>query len=289
MPKYTREKVHGQKYDCFCGLYPHLGHPHLVSWATLYQHMKTAEEARAQAPPSVDTSSNEDDHSNDIEMDPLPPQEEFQDSQDADNHMDFDWQSTHTHLDDNTQSNQSWENIETPPPSPPQSPLLGASDEEFDENEDGFMDITKEDCREYERWFGEEREQLDKILADTLTEEEMDSFKMLAICLFGHILQRNYERIQYSFKEKLHLLLTYCLHKKLALLSGIKLVTVDCCVNVCHAFTEQYAEETRCSTCKQQQFDAKGKPQRVFEYLPTTPCFQGYFSNPDMVQQVITK
>ncbi|KAF8750348.1 hypothetical protein RHS01_09363 [Rhizoctonia solani] len=93
-------------------------------------------------------------------MDPLPPQEEFQDSQDADNHMDFDWQSTHTHLDDNTQS---------------------ASDEEFDENEDGFMDITKEDCREYERWFGEEREQLDKILADTLTEEEMDSFKMLAI------------------------------------------------------------------------------------------------------------
>ncbi|KAF8700610.1 hypothetical protein RHS03_06610, partial [Rhizoctonia solani] len=252
----------------------------------LYQHMKTAKEARAQAPPSVDTSSNEDDHSNDIEMDPLPPQEEFQDSQDADNHMDFDWQSTHTHLDDNTQSNQSWENIETLLPSPPQSTLLGASDEEFDKNKDRFMDITKEDC-----WFREEWEKLDKIhnfnlVADTLTEEEMDSFKMLAIHLFGHILQRNYEQIQYSFKEKLHLLSTYCLHKKLAQLYGIKPVTVDCCINVCHAFTEQYAEETCCSTCKQQQFDAKGKPQQVFEYLPTTPCFQGYFNNPDMVQQM---
>ncbi|CAE6462456.1 unnamed protein product [Rhizoctonia solani] len=156
----------------------------------------------------------------------------------------YNWDPMPADSDEERMSERSWDCVGTPPPSPPSSPLPGASDEEVDEDEDGFLNITAEDYREYDCWFGEEEEQINEILAETLTEEEMDSFKMLCIRLFGHISQRNYERIRYSFKDKIQLLSTYCLHKKLAQLSGIKPVTVDCCINICHAFNGDYTAET---------------------------------------------
>ncbi|KDN42056.1 hypothetical protein RSAG8_07101, partial [Rhizoctonia solani AG-8 WAC10335] len=107
---------------------------------------------------------------------------------------------------------------------------------------------------------------------------------MAAIRLFGHISQHDYERIRYSFKQNIRLMSVYRVHKKLAKLSGINPVTVDCCNNVCHAFTGRYADEQLCSTCDHPRFDSKNKPYKVFEYLPTTPRFQGYFNNPAMVQ-----
>ncbi|KDN33057.1 hypothetical protein RSAG8_13854, partial [Rhizoctonia solani AG-8 WAC10335] len=76
----------------------------------------------------------------------------------------------------------------------------------------------------------------------------------------------------------------YHVHKKLAKLLGINPVTVDCCNNVCHAFTRHYADEQLCSTCDHPCFNSKNKPYKVFEYLPMTPQFQGYFNNPAMVQ-----
>ncbi|KEP44948.1 transposase family Tnp2 protein, partial [Rhizoctonia solani 123E] len=107
---------------------------------------------------------------------------------------------------------------------------------------------------------------------------------MAAIRLFGHISQRDYERIRYSFKENIRLMSVYRVHKKLAKLSGINPVTVDCCTNICHAYTGRYADEQACSTCHHPRFDSKNNPYKVFEYLPTTPRFQGYFNNPAMVQ-----
>jgi hypothetical protein len=65
--------------------------------------------------------------------------------------------------DEERMSERSWDCVGTPPPSPPSSPLPGASDEEVDEDEDGFLNITAEDYREYDRWFGEEEEQINEI------------------------------------------------------------------------------------------------------------------------------
>ncbi|KAJ1299675.1 hypothetical protein OPQ81_011067 [Rhizoctonia solani] len=210
--------------------------------------MKEADQRNA---PPVDTSNDKDKCCNDMEVDQhnqIAEEDGFQGFQDAGNQLDFDEELMHDHLDDNLQSNHSWDHVETPPPSPLQSPPPGASDKEDDK--DDFLNITNEDYCEYEHWFGEEQEEIDKIFGETLTEEELDSFKMLAIHLFGCISQQNYECIQYSFKDKIQLLLTYCLHKKLTKLSGITPVTVDCCFNVCLAFTGEYADDTHCSKCK---------------------------------------
>ncbi|CCO36722.1 hypothetical protein RSOLAG1IB_12254 [Rhizoctonia solani AG-1 IB] len=259
----------------------------MVSRATRFRHLKRAEQNTTPLP--VDTNSDNQNDQKDMDLD----QEAynaldagFQGYTGTGNPPESDGESMDGCLDNDNWSDRSWDRIGTPPPSPPRSPLPGASDKEPDEDEDGFLNITAEDYREYDRWFGEEQEQIDEILGDLLTEEEIDSFKMLCIRLFGHISQRNYERIRFSFRDKIKLLSTYCLHKKLARLSGIQPTTVDCCINVCHAFNGQYTEETQCSTCGAPRFDNKGKPRRVFEYLPTTPRFQGFFNNPEMVRKM---
>ncbi|KEP45905.1 transposase family Tnp2 protein [Rhizoctonia solani 123E] len=183
-------------------------------------------------------------------------------------------------------STGSWLNMPTPPPSLPQTPPPGSDDEEQpSEDEDGFAHITEDDYHEYECWYAEDNIlELNEMIAETLTEEEVSSFKMAAIQLFGHISERDYECIRYSFKQHIRLMSIYRVHKRLSQLSGINPITVDCCTNICHAFTGRYADEEVCSTCQHPCFDSNRKPFKVFEYLPTTPRFQGYYNNPDMVK-----
>lgn len=121
-----------------------------------------------------------------------------------------------------------------------------------------------------------------------LTEEEMDSIKMTAIRLFGHISERNYERIRYSFQNKIQFMSMYRTTRKLALLSGIKPLLVDCCPNVCYAFTGPHADKEFCPNpkCKHARYDSRKQPYQSFEYLPMNPRLKGLFNNPDMVKRM---
>jgi hypothetical protein len=57
----------------------------------------------------------------------------------------------------------SWYHVGTPPPSAPHSPLV-RSDEEKSEDEDGYLNITEDDYREYDRWYAEDCEaELDEL------------------------------------------------------------------------------------------------------------------------------
>jgi hypothetical protein len=54
-------------------------------------------------------------------------------------------------------STRSWLNVPTPPPTPPSTPPPGSNDEEqASVDEDGFMHITEDDYRDYERWYAED-------------------------------------------------------------------------------------------------------------------------------------
>lgn len=49
----------------------------------------------------------------------------------------------------------SWYEVGTPLPSPPNSPLA-MSDNELSEDEDGYISMTAQDHREYDRWYAED-------------------------------------------------------------------------------------------------------------------------------------
>jgi hypothetical protein len=110
---------------------------------------------------------------------------------------------------------------------------------------------------------------------------------MMAIRLFGHISQRNYERIRYSYREKIRLLTLQRLHTRVASLSGVSPLIIHCCVKICHAFTGDKSNLTSCSLCGAPRYDLKGRPRKVFEYLPSLPRFQALFNNPDIVRKML--
>ncbi|KEP45465.1 transposase family Tnp2 protein, partial [Rhizoctonia solani 123E] len=172
----------------------------------------------------------------------------------------------------------------TPPPIPPRTPTPPPGD---DEPEDDFARITAEDYREYDRWFGEDQAELDEIVLEMLTEEEIDSIKMTAIRLFGHLSEGNYERIRYSFRNKVQFLSSYRIARKLCLLSGVTPQPYDCCINVCYAFTGEYADLEFCPNpkCKKARYEG-GKPVKTWEYLPMNPRLRGLFKNSEMVTQM---
>lgn len=114
----------------------------------------------------------------------------------------------------------------------------------------------------------------------------MDSIKMMAIRQFGHISVRNYERIRYSFRNKVRLLSLQVLGTRIAKLSGVTPELYDCCVNTCHAFTLDFAHEEVCSECGERRFDEKGSPRQHYQYIPTISRFQAMFNNPDLIQKL---
>ncbi|CAE6504462.1 unnamed protein product [Rhizoctonia solani] len=186
-------------------------------------------------------------------------------------------------------SRDSWHHVPTPLPSPPQSPLP-ESDEHESDNDEGFRNIEAHDYREYERWYAKDNLlEEDEIDAETLTEEEIDTIIMLAIRQFGTLTQGDYERIRYSYRHKLKLMSPQRLRTRIAKLSGVKPVNIDCCVNICHAYTGKYANETVCSQplCREPRYDYKGRPRQTFQYLPTTPRFQAMFNNPELIRKML--
>ncbi|CEL62283.1 hypothetical protein RSOLAG1IB_10347 [Rhizoctonia solani AG-1 IB] len=184
-------------------------------------------------------------------------------------------------------SRGSWYEVPTPLPSPPQSPLPEHNDIGPVDDGENFQNINADDYREYERWYTEDNLlEEDEMATEVLTEEEIDSIVMLAIRQFGTVTQSDYERMRYSYRHKLKLLSPQRLCTRITKLSGVKPINIDCCPNVCHAFTQQYAEEVECSTCNEPRYDHKGRPRQTFQYLPATPRFQAFFNNPDMIEKM---
>ncbi|QRV80956.1 Transposase family tnp2 [Ceratobasidium sp. AG-Ba] len=179
-----------------------------------------------------------------------------------------------------------WHHIATPPPSPLPSPPPFDNDPPS-KDEDGYTNIDAEDYREYDRWFAEDCEpELDEFVRETITELELDSIKMAAIRQFGHISQQNYKRIRYSFRDKIFLMTIQCLGTRMAKLSGVKPEIYHCCINVCHAFIGQFADEDKCSKCGALRYDDAGRPRQTYQYIPTTGRFLAMFNNPSLVEKL---
>ncbi|KAF8595541.1 hypothetical protein BDV93DRAFT_403371, partial [Ceratobasidium sp. AG-I] len=119
-----------------------------------------------------------------------------------------------------------------------------------------------------------------------ITEEEMDSIKMMAIRQFGHISVRNYERIRYSFRNKVILLTLQCLGTRLTKLSGVTPEIYECCINTFHAFTLEYSNELVCSECGERRYDEKGCPRQRYQFIPTIDRFRAMFNNPEIIQKL---
>ncbi|QRV91989.1 Transposase family tnp2 [Ceratobasidium sp. AG-Ba] len=218
---------------------------------TTYEHLQKLRKARLAA----GSNSNDEEGMLDVEM---------HENKESDLPMHYDKEEDDVPPPD---AADDWQEVPTPPPSPP--PLDLDADGDVSEEEDGYRNVTADDYREYDRWFAEDREEeLGEFLCETITEEELDSIKMMAI------------------RQFVYLLTLQRLGTQIASLSGIKAETYDCCVNVCHAFTGKFAEEARCSTCGEHRFDEIGRSRQNFQYIPTIARFLAMFNNPAFIEKL---
>ena len=117
------------------------------------------------------------------------------------------------------------------------------------------------------------------MLAEDLTDEDIDNIKMFNIRLKGHISRRLHEYVRHAFADRLKFDSPYKLYTHIAQLAGISEETYDCCVNSCCAFTGALSETRVCPYCKEERYDMHGHHRQIFRYLPFTPRLTALFSN----------
>jgi hypothetical protein len=94
-----------------------------------------------------------------------------------------------------------------------------------------------------------------------------------------------FNQMRYTFSHKLDLNSLYVTDWRLALLSGVTPVLIDCCVNSCITYTRKYTNYTHCPYCRESR-RSNQRPRHQFSYLPLVPCLQGFFQNPKTIHQL---
>jgi hypothetical protein len=124
---------------------------------------------------------------------------------------------------------------------------------------------------------------------ETLTKQDRDNIRALRLKLISNMSREVFEQIRYAFNHKLDISSHYVVIHRVAILSRVEPVWIDCCVNSCTmAFTRDDAGRDTCRFCDAPRFTpVLGKPRRLFCYLPIIPRLQGYFQNPEMVKRLL--
>ncbi|QRW20459.1 Transposase family tnp2 [Rhizoctonia solani] len=201
----NRRAVTGERVWCYCGINKYGTTPHECHIRTRYQHLAKAQrlDQLLRAGNIEDNEDNAENSENGMDIDhTMHNAHQYKDHggdlglgdnsfNDIDAYMGAHLDSKLSELED---LHANWHNINNPVCIPLQTPTPPPNNKE-PPDKDGFAHITEEDYCKYNCWFDKDTLEMDNIIAKTLTKEEMDSIKMMAIQLFGHILQRNYKHI----------------------------------------------------------------------------------------------
>lgn len=72
----------------------------------------------------------------------------------------------------------------------------------------------------------------------------------------------------------------YLAKKKLSDLVNLEYISIDICVNSCHAFVDNMLEKTSCIICGENRYDNLGKPQKSAFYFPLIPRLKMQYADP---------
>lgn len=97
---------------------------------------------------------------------------------------------------------------------------------------------------------------------------------------------KTYHRLRRAFRHKMTINSEKVTTRRIEILSGVKHVEYDCCVNSCIVYTDKYRSSLRCHVCKEPRFASNGRPRRVFHYLPLIPRLQAFFQNVAMIDKL---
>jgi hypothetical protein len=118
-----------------------------------------------------------------------------------------------------------------------------------------------------------------------ISDTDRDNIRAHKLRLMSNMPRSAFNQMRYTFSHKLDLDSLYMTDRRLALLSGVTPVLIDCCVNSCIAYTRKYANYVDCPYCGESR-RSNQRPRRQFSYLPLVPRLRGFFQNPKMIHQL---
>jgi len=122
---------------------------------------------------------------------------------------------------------------------------------------------------------------------EDLSEDEIDEIRAFKLRMLGKMPREFFDQMRYAFAHKMTISSLYVVTNKLALLSRVHPVWIDCCVNSCIAYTKEYQNANNCPECNQVRYRANGRPRRVFCYIPFIPRLQRFFQNRRIRQELL--
>ncbi|KAG2089999.1 uncharacterized protein F5147DRAFT_586908, partial [Suillus discolor] len=116
-----------------------------------------------------------------------------------------------------------------------------------------------------------------------LTEQDRDNIRAFQLKLLSCMPWRMYNAMRTSFDHKISIDSEWIILRCLALLSEIEPRAIDCCVNLCIAYTREHSLREDCPYCNEARFTSSRQPHHTFSYLPLIPRLQAFFQNKAMI------
>lgn len=69
------------------------------------------------------------------------------------------------------------------------------------------------------------------------------------------------------------------IQSRVAQMSGFEPAVYHCCVDSCCAYTGPFADKDTCPYCAKPRYDSKGRPRKIFVYLPLIPRLKALAAN----------
>ncbi len=113
---------------------------------------------------------------------------------------------------------------------------------------------------------------------EDLTEDDMKILRPFALKVDEHMSGQTFEKLAFAFPDS-RLSTWKTIQSRVARLSGFEPQLYDCCIDSCCAFTGPHAAKAECPYCHAPRYNAQGKPQKVFVYLPVTPRLKVFLAN----------
>jgi len=119
-------------------------------------------------------------------------------------------------------------------------------------------------------------------LDDDPKPDDLTFIKLARLQARGGISRDTYGELRHIFRE-LGLELP-CLRRaeaRLRRFTGISVQRIDCCINVCIAYTGEFTSASACPRCKEPRLSTTGQPRNQFTYIPITHRLAVQYRNAD--------
>ncbi|KAF8600273.1 hypothetical protein BDV93DRAFT_401157, partial [Ceratobasidium sp. AG-I] len=127
--------------------------------------------------------------------------------------------------------------------------------------------------------------------------EKLSALDMLYIRAFNFkvdtdITGRAYSKLPRAFPELDQLPTEHRMRTRIAFLSGIKGVRIDCCVDVCVAYTGEYEPLDTCPHCGKDRYEpdpqrpGHQRPRKTFQYIPIIPRLINMYRDLEMTRKL---